>query len=226
MPRRTARGSSCAYYVLVAVWGVGIPLSILYQFLIHDPIIGVPLLLAVLAAGVAYLVRRSRRAEQARLAAGQRALEAAYLEQVREVQSREIARYHTMSPGEFEHAIAYLCQRDGCTDVQVVGGAGDLGADVTATAPTGHRIVIQCKRYGPSHKVGSPDLQRFGGTCYTVHQAHIPAVVTTSTFTKHAASYATAQGIRLYDAQSLAGWASRTGPAPWHQPAGVDGPVA
>lgn len=160
------------------------------------------------------MVRRVRKSDQRRL---ERARQA----QLYDVQSREIARYHVLRPSEFEHAIAYLCQRDGCTDVVVSGGAGDLGADVTATAPDGRRIVIQCKRYGPTNKVGSPDMQRFGGTCYSVHRAHIPVVVTTSTFTRQAADYAAAQGIRLYGEQELAGWASRTGPAPWHdhQPA-------
>ncbi|MER6633523.1 restriction endonuclease [Streptomyces sp. NPDC000987] len=200
------------HVVLVAVWGVALPLAVLLQLVKHVPALGVPLLLAALAAGVVYVVRRARKAEQLRV-------EAARLAQIREVESREIARYHAMGPAEFEHAIAYLCQRDGCTNVEVSGGAGDLGADVIATAPDGRRIVIQCKRYGPTHKVGSPDAQRFGGTCFSVHGAHIAVLVTTSTFTRQAVGYAAAQGIRLYDAQALAGWASQTGPAPWHQTA-------
>lgn len=134
---------------------------------------------------------------------------------VRMLQSQEINRYHAMAPGEFERAVAFLCERDGCSGVQVVGGAGDLGADVIATAPDGRRIVIQCKRYGPTTKVGSPDLQRFGGTCYSVHGAHVAAVVTTSVFTKPAADYGVRQNIRLVDSNALAGWATRTGPAPW-----------
>ncbi|WP_107051515.1 restriction endonuclease [Streptomyces sp. NRRL S-1022] len=134
---------------------------------------------------------------------------------IRAVQSTEIARYHAMNSREFEQAIAFLCERDGCRGVQVVGGAGDLGADVIATAPDGRRIVIQCKRYGPTTKVGSPDLQRFGGTCYSVHRAQVAAVVTTSVFTKPAVGYGTQHGIRLVDSGALAGWATRTGPAPW-----------
>ncbi|MEU6146561.1 restriction endonuclease [Streptomyces sp. NPDC047081] len=134
---------------------------------------------------------------------------------VRAMQSMEIARYHAMDPREFEHAIAYLCRRDGCHQVQVVGGAGDLGADVVAVSPDGRRIVIQCKRYGPTTKVGSPDLQRFGGTCYSVHGAQVAAIVTTSVFTRPAADYGVRLGIRLFDLGALAGWATRTGPAPW-----------
>lgn len=101
--------------------------------------------------------------------------------------AREIASYHAMNSREFEHSIAYLCQRDGCTNVQVVGGRGDLGADVKATAPDGRLIVIQCKRYSHTNKVGSGDMQKFGGTCYSVHGAQVAALVTTSTFTRQAA---------------------------------------
>ncbi|MGI5446755.1 restriction endonuclease [Streptomyces sp. CA-243310] len=120
-----------------------------------------------------------------------------------------------MSPRQFEHAIAFLCERDGCQGAGVVGGANDLGADVVANCPQGRRIVIQCKRYGPTTKVGSPDMQRFGGTCFSIHGADVAAVVTTSAFTKPARDYALRQGIRIFDENDLAAWATRTGPAPW-----------
>ncbi|KAB1979455.1 restriction endonuclease [Streptomyces triticiradicis] len=213
-PRRTRRGLSCQSAIIRVIWAVLVPLAVLLQLVKHAPGVGVPLLLAASAAGGIYVVRRARKAEQRRLEDARQA-------QIREVQSREIARYHVLGPKEFEHAIAYLCQRDGCTNVEVSGGAGDLGADVVATSPDGRRIVIQCKRYGPSNKVGSPEMQRFGGTCYSVHRAEVPVVVTTSTFTRQAVGYAGAQRIRLYDERALAGWASQTGPAPWqvNQPA-------
>ncbi|QLH26238.1 restriction endonuclease [Streptomyces sp. Rer75] len=124
------------------------------------------------------------------------------------------ADFEAMAPGEFEQAVADLCERDGCQVIRVAGGAGDLGADVIATAPDGQRLVIQCKRYDPSHKVGSEDVQRFGGTCFAVHDAQIAAVVTTSEFTEPAVEYAAQCGILCIDGQELATWAS-TGPAPW-----------
>lgn len=135
--------------------------------------------------------------------------------QIQAARAAEIATYHQFSAAEFEQAIAYLCQRDGCTSVQVVGGAGDLGADVIATTPDGRRLILQCKRYTPGHQVTGPDLQKFGGTCYSVHQAGVAAVVTTSGFTKQARQYAGHMRIGLWDNDALAGWASRTGPAPW-----------
>ncbi|MFF7178280.1 restriction endonuclease [Streptomyces sp. NPDC008121] len=123
--------------------------------------------------------------------------------------------YAAMDPDTFEQAVAALCARDGCGDVEVVGGAGDLGADVIATTPDGRRVVIQCKRYGPINKVGSQDVQRFGGTCFAVHEASVAAVVTTGGFTQPAAEYAEQCGILCFDHEDLVAWSDGTGPAPW-----------
>ncbi|MFD5266466.1 restriction endonuclease [Streptomyces sp. NPDC058335] len=130
----------------------------------------------------------------------------------------DVTDYESLGPDEFEQAIAGLCARDGCTDVEVVGGAGDLGADVTAVAPDGRRLVLQCKRYGDGHKVGSQDLQRFGGTCFTVHEADVAVVVTTGDFTAPATEYATQCGILCVDAEGLRAWDSGTGLRPWELP--------
>lgn len=127
----------------------------------------------------------------------------------------EIDDYAAMDADAFEEAVAGLCERDGCEDVRVVGGANDLGADVVAVAPDGRSVVIQCKRYGADNKVGSQELQRFGGTCFTVHGADVAAVVTTSAFTDPAREYAERCAILCFDQDDLVGWASGTGPAPW-----------
>ncbi|MFD0024701.1 restriction endonuclease [Streptomyces sp. NPDC058382] len=115
----------------------------------------------------------------------------------------------------FEDAIAALCERDGCFDVQVVGGPGDLGADVIATAPDGRRLVVQCKYYGPTNKAGSQDLQRFGGTCYAVHEAEIAVCVTTGEYTAPALEYAEQCGILCLDGEALTAWNEGTAPPPW-----------
>ncbi|MFG3155624.1 restriction endonuclease [Streptomyces sp. NPDC048219] len=120
-----------------------------------------------------------------------------------------------LSPDEFEQAIADLCIRDGCAEVEVVGGAGDLGADVLAVAPDGRRLVIQCKRYGADNKVGSEELQRFGGTCFTVHEADVAILVTSSDFTAPAADYAEQCGIVCVDGRRLCAWSEGAGPEPW-----------
>lgn len=115
----------------------------------------------------------------------------------------------------FEHTIAALCARDGCTPVEVVGGAGDLGADVIATTPDGLRVVVQCKHYADTNRVGSQDLQRFGGTCFAVHGADVAIVVTTSTYTTPALEYAAACGIVCVDGEALAAWTESAVAPPW-----------
>lgn len=96
-----------------------------------------------------------------------------------------------------------------------MGGAGDLGADVIATVPDGRRLVVQCKYYGPANKVGSQDLQRFGGTCYAVHEAEIAVCVTTSAYTEPALDYAEQCEILCLDGEALAAWSDGSAPPPW-----------
>ncbi|MFJ6650789.1 restriction endonuclease [Streptomyces sp. NPDC091290] len=120
-----------------------------------------------------------------------------------------------LDPDAFERSVADLCLRDGCGDVEVVGGAGDLGADVTAVTPDGRRLIVQCKRYCETNKVGSQDLQRFGGTCFTVHEADIAVVVTTSDFTAPALEYAEQCGILCVNGDELSAWHDGSGPRPW-----------
>ncbi|MER7620914.1 restriction endonuclease [Streptomyces sp. NPDC126503] len=118
-------------------------------------------------------------------------------------------------PDGFEHTVAALCVRDGCATVEVVGGAGDLGADVVATTADGRRVVLQCKHYAEDHRVGSQDLQRFGGTCFTVHEADVAVLVTTSSFTAPALDYAATCGIVCVDGDALAAWTESSAPPPW-----------
>jgi restriction system protein len=128
-----------------------------------------------------------------------------------------LADYAALDPDAFERAIAGLCTDSGCREVEVVGGAGDLGADVVAVTPDGRRLVIQCKQYGDSHKVGSQDVQRFGGTCFTIHEADVAVLVTTSEFTEPAREYALQCGIVCVDGPGLVAWCRGTGPSPWQQ---------
>ncbi|MFD7459304.1 MULTISPECIES: restriction endonuclease [unclassified Streptomyces] len=123
--------------------------------------------------------------------------------------------HDALSPDEFEQAVAALCVRHGCSQVRVVGGAGDLGADVVALTADGRRLVIQCKRYGVENKVGSQELQRFGGTCFTVHEADVAVVVTTSDFTAPAVEYAEQCGIVCVDGSALRAWSDGLAAEPW-----------
>jgi restriction system protein len=188
--RRTAPPSPAAKWLAAAFFTVVLIAAV--------PALGVILAVGLVGGGV-YSFRKRKAARV-----------------VRTVQLRHVGSYMAMTPKQFEHALADLCRRDGCTGVRVVGGAGDLGADVIATTPDGRRMVIQAKRYAPANRVGSPEVQKVGGTYAVVHHAQLAAVVTTSGYTKAAVDYAARAGIRLYGQRELAGWASRTGPAPWH----------
>lgn len=138
---------------------------------------------------------------------------------------RAASGFQDMDPTQFEHALADLCRRDGCTSVKVVGGKGDMAADVLATLPSAwwrrllrlgqQRILIQAKHYAPGNPVRSPALQAVNGTYRDVHRADLAAVVTTSSFTTDAHAFARRVGIRCFDEHQLAAWVSRTGPAPW-----------
>ncbi|MFF9070589.1 restriction endonuclease [Streptomyces sp. NPDC014891] len=127
----------------------------------------------------------------------------------------EVLDHTAVDADGFEHTVAALCARDGCTPVEVVGGAGDLGADVIAVTTDGRRVVLQCKHYGPDNRVGSQDLQRFGGTCFTIHEADVAVMVTTSSFTAPAVDYAATCGIICVDGEALAAWTDQITPAPW-----------
>jgi restriction system protein len=170
------------------------------------------LLVLVLAGGIGLFFWRSKvRGERWRQLEEARRREA----EMYAARAAAIKSYHAMTAREFEEALAWLCRRDGCLEAYVTGKAGDLGADVKAVTPDGRIMVIQAKRYVMGNPVTGPDLQKFGGTCYTVHRAQVAAVVTTSGFTKQARRYASVTGIALFDNDALAGWAARNGPPPW-----------
>lgn len=225
--RRTAFGFAL---VAVLVCGVGLAVRTALESAGRHPVVaGVSAAGLVLAVAVLLRARRSRRAAGR---AAEAAVETAY--EVVEAALEELPEpdalrdpgppwpvdYAAMDPYDFEEAVAGLCRRDGCADAEVVGGAGDLGADVVATTPDGRRLVVQCKRYTSDNKVGSQDLQRFGGTCYAVHGAEVALVVTTGEFTEPALEYAGQCGILCVGLDELTAWSEGSVPPPWY--AGAD----
>ena len=164
---------------------------------------------------ISRLARRTTEALEEATATTLEAVEEDQADAVRGDETTAVLDYAALSADAFEQAIADLCVRDGCSQVSVVGGAGDLGADVVASAPDGRRVVIQCKRYGGDNKVGSQDLQRFGGTCYTVHEADVAVVVTTSDFTAPAEEYAEQCGIVCVNHEGLRAWSDGLVAGPW-----------
>lgn len=116
-----------------------------------------------------------------------------------------LAELEEMTPDEFEQACAALLIRDGFDQVEQVGGAGDLGADVIAWDDDRGKLVVQCKQY--AGRVGSQDVQRFNGTARPVHHADIAMMVALNGFTLPAAEFASDQEITLIGRAALEQWA-------------------
>ena len=108
-----------------------------------------------------------------------------------------------MTPTEFEEAIGDLLIRWGFTAVERVGGSGDLAVDLRCRDPAGRFTVVQCKRYGPGHNIGSGDIQKFVGMIH-VHGADRGIFITTSGFTEPARELAKRAGVGLIDGPELA----------------------
>ncbi|GIF04221.1 restriction endonuclease [Actinoplanes siamensis] len=119
---------------------------------------------------------------------------------------REVAVTDGMSGTQFEHFTARLMRASGFRGVRVVGGSGDLGADVLAYTPDGRRIVVQCKRLAGS--LGSPHVQKFAGTARDIHGADVALLVTTGRPTAQAREVALRCRITLIDRPELARWLS------------------
>lgn len=160
-------------------------------------LVGFLLILAVVAAvGVATRVR-------------QRAAESRAEQKARKAElERHISSADGLTGAQFERWFARLLARSGFIDVEVCGGAGDLGADVIATSPRGDRAVFQCKRYGQNRNVSSGEVQKFAGTCRAIHGADIAAIVTTAGFSQPARDLARRLGIVLVNRAALGAWAA------------------
>lgn len=116
---------------------------------------------------------------------------------------RTLRGFLSLTPGGFEVAVAGLLRRLGYRRVRVVGGAGDLAADIVCIGPAGERVVVQCKRYAPGHHVGSPVVQAFIGMAFVHHRAARAIFVTTSSFTPAARQLARAHPVELIDGARL-----------------------
>ncbi len=119
-----------------------------------------------------------------------------------------------MDPVEFERYVGRLFELEGYR-VEYTARTGDEGVDLRLRrARQGWRrrgdslALVQCKRYGSEHAVGSPELQQFSGALR--HElAYEGYFVTTSFFTPAAQAWARAEGIHLIDGLALLHWRSR-----------------
>ncbi|MEV6347632.1 restriction endonuclease [Actinoplanes sp. NPDC051851] len=117
---------------------------------------------------------------------------------------RHVAVTDDMTGTQFEHFTARLMRASGFRGVRVIGGSGDMGADVVARTPDGRRVVVQCKRFAGN--LGSPHVQRFAGTAREIHRADVALLVTTGSPTAQAREVALLCRITLIDRRSLGRW--------------------
>lgn len=163
------------------------------------------ILLVAVAGGVGVLAWRRWLAQQRRLE-----LERERLARLR--LASDLGHLLTLDPTSFEHVVGEVLTGVGYGPMHVVGGSGDQGADLIGTGAHGAGLIVQCKRYGPGHLVGSPDLQRLLGSL-TLHHASRAMLVTTSGFSTPARQIAAKHGVELVDGPALVAMARRALPA-------------
>ena len=100
----------------------------------------------------------------------------------------------------FEHRCAELLRANGW-DARMMGGSGDQGADVIATA-NGRTLVLQCKLW--SKPIGNKAVQE-AAAARSYYRADMAAVVGTAPFTASAHDLADATDVLLLDEAGLAG---------------------
>lgn len=176
--RRT--GSSI---LLVLALGLGILVVVAEPRILLPLAVVVGLFLGLFLVVRGWVRRRRRRQQLARL--------------------RGLGDLLVLTPTEFEWAVGALLVAEGYRDVVRIGGAGDLGVDLTARDSQGKLVVVQCKRYAPGTTVGSPAVQSFIGMATVHHQAQRGLFVTTSTLTTPARALARQHDIEVIDGQEL-----------------------
>lgn len=156
---------------------------------------------------------RRRRAVENRQAARKAKISQAERDKQYHATIREAKRDHLefvqfsfkdLSPRGFEEFVALVFEKMGYETV-MRGGAGDEGVDVEARREN-EFLVIQCKKFGVHHKVGSPEIQRFYGSIKH-SRAQRGVFVTTSSFTEPARQFVGGKKIDLIDYAGLDEWA-------------------
>jgi restriction system protein len=121
---------------------------------------------------------------------------------------RSMTTIDAMTWHDFEHYVAELCRRDGCTNVAVVGGSGDLAADILGNMPDGRRLVVQVKHYAPHRTVPSGDMQKFVGMAFNEHHADVALFVATCEYGKAARDLAIKHQIVALNRNLFGSWNS------------------
>lgn len=108
-----------------------------------------------------------------------------------------------LTPAQFEQAVCELLMAMGYRAVERTGGSGDLGADIVCRDTVGDLVIVQCKRYAPGTRVGSPVMQTFIGMMAAHHRAGKGIFVTTGGFKPEATELAAQHRVTLLDGSAL-----------------------
>ena len=119
------------------------------------------------------------------------------------VRVETLEQLKSLSPQEFERAMATFLENMGYRKVRVTGGIGDLSRDIICENLAGHSVAVQCKRYS-DQKISSPEIQKFIGMKTVEHKADKGIFITTSSFTEPAEELAKKHEIVLWDGDKLA----------------------
>ncbi|MFF3214728.1 restriction endonuclease [Streptomyces sp. NPDC002886] len=120
-----------------------------------------------------------------------------------------IGTIDAMTWKEFEHHVAGLLRRDGCTDVEVYGGhGGDRGVDISARTADGRTVAVQCKNFAPFRHVLSGEMQKFLGAAKVLRRADVALYVATCAFTREALAIATQGGVTAVHRGLLEAWSA------------------
>lgn len=95
----------------------------------------------------------------------------------------------------FEHHVADLLRRDGCTDVVVRRAHSDRGIDITGRTADGRTVAVQCKNRAGRWTVPSADMQKFAGAARAVDRVDVALFVATSNFSSEAQAIADLSGV-------------------------------
>jgi len=112
----------------------------------------------------------------------------------------QASSYFTMTPRQFEDAIAELFRRLGYK-VQQTPFSNDGGKDAIAWKD-GRKFLIECKRFSDSTVVGRRDVQIFHSAVVDA-QAEEGLYVTTGNYAHTAVEYAAKNKIRIYDGGAI-----------------------
>lgn len=114
--------------------------------------------------------------------------------------------YTRLTPPEFElfAAAVIIALGEGHRFLRHSGQTDDRGVDVRLLNRFGNQVIVQCKLYAPTNRVGQPEVRDFTGCTYERGVVN-GYFVTTSTFTRAAWQwiYAHSARIKTIDAQKL-----------------------